>query len=589
MGILTSSTFNRRLFLRLASSLGLLTVLELPARAGHAREDGAPASIPAFVDIAAESSVSFKHDASRTSQKYLIEAMGSGVGVFDYDGDGYLDLFFVNGAKLGDPMKPGEEPGKSDGRFWNRLYHNNRRGSFSDVTERAGLKGIGYGMGVAVADYDNDGRPDLYVTNVGHNTLYHNDGDGTFTDVTREAGVAAGGWSTGACFVDYDRDGHLDLLVTRYLEWSFEVNPFCGKTGAGGYRGYCPPDKFKPIAYTLYHNNGNGTFTDVTKQSGFAAAAGKGLGVTICDFDRDGWPDVVVANDTVAQQLFKNNRNGTFTETGLALGMAYDDNGRAYAGMGVDCQDYDNDGWPDIFINALSNQTYALYHNNKGTFDYVTAPSGLAAITALYSGWGAKFLDYDNDGWKDLFVAQGHVLDQVQLEQSDVRYLEPMLMLRNAKGRFVDVSTQSGEPFKAPRAGRGSAVGDLDNDGRLEIVVNCNDEPAVVLHSEGGPASHWLIVDTYGTVSNRDGIGTTIRLVSESGGEQYGMVNTAGSYLSASDKRVHFGLGADRRVRLLELTWPNGTVQRLENIAANQLLHVQEPDVPVKHLSKSHD
>jgi enediyne biosynthesis protein E4 len=573
----------------LAPTLGLAGVLRPAARSNGLVSREPARTLPTFVDVAARSGISFKHDASRTSQKYLIEAMGSGVAVFDYNGDGYLDIIFVNGAALDDPMAAGKDPNKSHPRFWNRLYHNNGNGTFTDVTERAGVTGDGYGMGVAVADYDNDGRPDLYVTNVGRNTLYHNNGDGTYTDVTREAGVAAGGWSTGACFVDYDRDGHLDLLVTRYLEWSFEENPFCGKTGAGGYRGYCPPDKFKPAAYTLYHNNGNGTFTDVTKQSGFVAAAGKGLGVTICDFDRDGWPDLLVANDTVPQQLFKNNRNGTFTETALAVGMAYDDNGRAYAGMGVDCQDYDNDGWPDVFINALSNQTYALYHNNKGMFDYVTAPSGLAAITALYSGWGAKFLDYDNDGWKDLFVAQGHVLDQVQLEQPDVRYLEPMLMLRNVKGRFADVSAQSDEPFKVPRAGRGAAVGDLDNDGRLEIVVNCNDEPAVVLHSQGGPPNHWLIVDTRGTVSNRDGIGTAIRLVSESGAEQYGMVNTAGSYLSASDKRVHFGLGADRRVPLLELTWPSGTVQRLENITANQVLHVQEPERQVTHPSKSND
>ncbi|HXJ93250.1 MAG TPA: CRTAC1 family protein [Terriglobia bacterium] len=583
-----SSPLSRRSFLRLTSTLGLTGVMGLTDGSTSLASGETAGPLPTFIDIAARSGVSFKHDASRTSQKYLIEAMGSGVGVFDYDGDGYLDIFFVNGAKLADPMPSGREPDKSDRRFWNRLYHNDGNGRFTDVTEKAGLKGTGYGMGLAVADCDNDGRPDLYVINVGQNTLYHNNGDGTFTDITRQAGVAAGGWSTGACFVDYDRDGHLDLLVTRYLEWSFETNPFCGKPGAGGYRGYCPPDKFKPIAYVLYHNNGNGTFTDVTKQSGFAAAVGKGLGVTICDFDRDGWPDLVVANDTVAQQLFKNNRNGTFTEVGLALGMAYDDNGRAYAGMGVDCQDYDNDGWPDIFINALSNQTYALYHNNKGTFDDVTAPSGLAAITALYSGWGAKFLDYDNDGWKDLFVAQGHVLDQVQLEQPDVRYLEPMLMLRNAKGRFANVSARSGEPFEVPRAGRGAAVGDLDNDGRLEIVVNCNDEPAVVLHSDGGFANHWLTVDTRGTVSNRDGIGTAIRLVSESGAEQYGMVNTAGSYLSASDKRVHFGLGADRRVRLLEVTWPSGTVQRIENIAADQVLRVQEPERSAEHTTKGH-
>lgn len=568
---------DRRSFLALAGFLGYS---RSPLIAGAARSSLTPSqvSLPYFSDIAARAGVDFRHAASRTSQKYLIETMGSGVAMLDYDGDGYLDLFLVNGARLADPMLLGREPDKTDSRYWNRLYHNNGDGTFTDVTRKAGLMGTRYGMGVAVADYDNDGRPDLYVTNLGRNTLYHNNGDGTFSDVTDQAGVGAGGWSTGACFVDYDRDGHLDLLVTRYLDWSFETNPFCGKRGPDGYRGYCPPDQFKPTTYLLYHNNGDGTFADVNVQSGLASAAGKGLGVAICDFDQDGWPDLVVANDTVAQQLFKNNRNGTFTEMGLIAGMAYDENGRAYAGMGVDCQDYDNDGWPDLFINALSNQTYALYHNDHGQFEYVTGPTGLAAITALYSGWGAKFLDYDNDGWKDLFVAQGHVLDQVQLEQPDVRYLEPMLLLRNLRGRFTDVSARSGQPFSVPRAGRGACVGDLDNDGHLEIAINCNDENAVVLHAAGGPPNNWLIVDTIGTRSNRDGIGTALRLVGSSGAEQHALVSTAGSYLSASDKRIHFGLGTDQQVRLLELKWPSRCVQRLEKIPANQVLRVKEPD-----------
>ncbi len=504
--------------------------------------------------------------------------MGSGVALFDYDGDGYLDILFVNGARLEDPMPAGKMPDKSDPRFWNRLYRNNGDLTFTDVTESAGLAGDHYGMGVAVGDYNNDGYPDLYITSYGKNTLYHNNGDGTFTDVTEKAGVGASGWSTGACFVDYDRDGRLDLLVTRYMEWDFASNPFCGEKGPKGYRGYCPPDKFKATTYLLYRNNGDGTFTDVTKKSGLGSAVGKGLGVAIIDFDRDGWPDIVVANDTVAQQLFRNSRDGTFTETALLAGLAYDENGRAYAGMGVDCQDYDNDGWPDVFINALSNQTYALYHNVKGSFEYVTGPSGIGAITTLYSGWGAKFFDYDNDGWKDLFVAQGHVLDQVQLVQPDVRYLEPLLLLRNQRGKFINVSAQSGRPFQIPRAGRGAAIGDLDNDGHLDIVVNCNNQEPVVLHNQGGTGSNWLSVSTVGTVSNRDGIGAQLHLVGESGLEQYGTVSTASSYLSASDKRVHFGLGSDKTVKLLEVTWPSAVVQRLERIPANQVLKVSEPN-----------
>lgn len=528
------------------------------------------------------SGITFKHEASRTSQKYLIETMGSGVALLDYDGDGYLDVFFVNGAALGDPMSPGKNPDKSGPRYWNRLYHNNGDGTFTDATAKAGLQGYHYGMGAAVADYDNDGRPDLYVTNFGKNILYHNNGNGTFTDVTEKAGVAARGWSTSACFVDYDRNGLLDLIVARYLEWGFDINPWCGEHGPRGYRGYCPPDRFKPITGRLYRNNGDGTFTDVTEKSGFAAAPGKGLGVGIIDFDRDGWPDIVIANDTVAQQLFKNNRDGTFSEMALVAGLAYDENGRAYAGMGVDCQDYDNDGWPDVFINALSNQTYALYHNARGTFEYVTGSTGMAAITNLYSGWGAKFIDYDNDGWKDLFVAQGHVLDQVQLVQPEVRYLEPLLLLRNVKGKFEDVSAQSGPPFRVPRAGRGAAIGDLDNDGNLDVAVNCNNQEAVILHNQGGTHNNWLLVNTVGTASNRDGIGAQLHLIGESGLEQYATVSTASSYLSASDKRVHFGLGADKTVRLLEITWPSGTVQRLEKIPANQILEVVEPQAATR-------
>ena len=416
------------------------------------------------------------------------------------------------------------------------------------------------------------------MTSFGSNALYHNNGDGTFTDVTSRAGVQGGGWSTGACFFDMDRDGHLDLLVTRYLDWDFTNNPFCGKAGPLGYRGYCPPDKFKPITFILYRNNGNGTFTDVTSRSGLQSAAGKGLGVAILDFDKDGWPDVAVANDTVGQQLFKNNRNGTFSEAALTSGMAYDDNGRAFAGMGIDCQDYDNDGWTDVFINALSNQSYALYRNVRGTFEYVSGPSGIAAISSLFSGWGTKFIDYDNDGWKDLFVAQGHVLDQVQLVQPDVRYLERLLLLRNSDGRFRDVSAQSGTPFRMPRAGRGAAIGDVDNDGNVDIVVNCNDGAPVLLRNQGGTTNRWLLIDTIGTKSNRDGIGAQLHIVGESGREQWGTVSTAGSYLSASDKRVHFGLGSDKLIRLIEIIWPSGVVQRLENITCNQVLRIREPD-----------
>ncbi|MEX2261354.1 MAG: CRTAC1 family protein [Bryobacteraceae bacterium] len=532
--------------------------------------------LPTFTDISAISGINFRHQASRTAQKYLPESMGAGVAMLDYNKDGHLDLFFVNGAALLDPMPAGKQADKSDARFWNRLYRSDGGGAFTDVTKEAGLSGHSYGMGAAVGDFDNDGWPDLYVTGLGRNTLYRNNGDGTFGDITEKAGVGGGGWSAGACFVDYDRDGRLDLIVARYLEWNFSHNPYCGERKPG-YRSYCHPDQFQPISHLAYRNNGDGTFRDVSKESGIAAHPGKGLGIAINDFDRDGWPDVLIANDSFPQQLFRNKTDGTFEELGAIQGVGYDEDGRTFAGMGVDFADYDNDGWSDIVVNALANQRYALFRNNKGSFDYVSGPSGVSRITMLHSGWGMRFIDYDNDGWKDVFVGQGHVMDNIELTQPSIRYLEPVLLMRNEQGRFQDVSKDSGAPFRAPIAARGVAFGDLNNDGFLDAAINCNDGPAVILRNEGGNGNHWLLVDTVGTAGNRDGIGAKLRLVSEAGLEQHAVVSTAGSYLSASDKRVHFGLGRDRAARLLEVTWPSGAVQRIEKIAADQVLTVREP------------
>jgi enediyne biosynthesis protein E4 len=535
----------------------------------------AQAQLPTFADITSASHVDFKHEPSHTSRKYLIETMGSGVAMLDYDGDGRQDLFFVNGAALDDPMPKGKAADKADPRYWNRLYRNNGDGTFTDVTEAAGVRGYSYGQGVAVADYDNDGRPDLYVTNFDRNILYHNNGNGTFTDVTEKSGTAGDGWSTGALFVDYDRDGFLDLIVTRYMEWDFSMDIWCGEHGPG-LRSFCHPNDFKPIASLVYHNNGDGTFTDVTAKAGFAASPGKGLGCAFNDFDRDGWPDVLIANDNAPQQLFRNNRDGTFTEMGLTLGIAYDDDGHALSGMGVDFEDYDNDGWPDVFIDDLANEKYGLFRNLKGMFQYVSGASNIAAATRHHSGWGAKFFDYDNDGWKDLFVAQSHVMDNIDLMQPPLRYLENLLLLRNNGGKFADVSDRSGAPFEVRRAARGAAFGDLDNDGFVDVVVSVNDGKPVILHNLGN-RNHWLLVNTEGVLSNRDGIGAQLRAVSESGLEQHAVVTTGGSYLSASDRRVHFGLGADKRLKLLEITWPSGIVQRLANIPADQILVVREP------------
>ena len=502
--------------------------------------------------------------------------MGAGVAVLDYDQDGWMDLYFVNGANLGDPMQAGSTPRKSDPRFWNRLYRNNGQGRFTDTTKSAGVGGHSYGMGAAAGDYNNDGYPDLYVTNFGKDILFRNNRDGTFTDVTKQAGVSGGGWSTGAVFFDYDKDGRLDLFVSRYLDWSFENSILCGGQEPGR-RLYCHPRRFKPMPHLLYRNNGDGRFTDVSEESGIARFKGKGLGVAINDFDRDGWIDLFVANDEVPQQLFRNRGDGTFDEVAVSKGVAYDEDGRTFAGMGADFTDYTNDGWPDLFANALARQGYAIYRNRRGVFDYVSGPSGVSSATQMHSGWGSKLFDYDNDGWKDLFVAQGHVMDNIELSDPEVRYLEPFLLLRNVFGKFFDVSSMSGPAFSAPRAGRGAAVADLDNDGFVDVVVSANDQRAAVLHNEGGNGNHWLGVDAIGTLSNRDGIGTRIRLVSKSGQEQFALVSRAGSYLSAGDKRVHFGLGSDSIVERIELTWPSGIVQTQEQIKADQVVTMTEP------------
>jgi hypothetical protein len=529
-----------------------------------------------FEDVTTKSGIRFKQEASRTSQKYLPETMVGGVAMFDYDNDGWLDLFFVNGAKLLDPMPHGATPDKSDPRFWNRLYRNNRDGTFTDVTEKAGLQGHFYGMGVATGDYDNDGNVDLLVTNLGGNILYHNNGDGTFSDVTAKAGVGGSGWCVGAAFVDYDRDGRLDLVVSRYLEWDFSMNVFCGGHEPG-YRAYCHPDQFNPISHLVFHNNGDGTFTDVSKKCGIAGSPGKGLGIAINDFDGDGWPDIFIANDAIAEQLFRNNHDGTFAEVALTAGLAYDQNGHVFSGMGTDFGDYDNSGWPSLFVTDLANQKYKLFHNVKGSFEEVTDSLGVGTTTISHSGWGSKWIDYDNDGRLDLFIAQGHVMDNIELTEPRLHYREPPILLKNEPTGFRNVSAQAGEVFSVPGAARGAAFGDLDNDGFIDIAINCHESPALILRNLGNNGNHWLTLNLVGTTSNRDGIGSKIRLVTDEGKQQTAFVSTAGSYISASDKRAHFGLGPSKKAQIVEITWPSGIVQRLESVAADQILTVKEP------------
>ena len=537
-----------------------------------------PAPDVQFTDITQSSKVDFTHESSATSNKYLVETMGGGVALLDYDNDGRLDIFFTNGARIDDPMPDGKAPDKSDPKFWNRLYHQNADGTFTDVTERAGLTGMPqnlYGMGVAVGDYDNDGFEDIYVTGYGGNTLYHNNGNGTFTDVTKKAGVGAGGWSASAGFFDYDNDGKLDLFVTRYVDWTFKTNRYCGEKRPG-FRAYCHPDNYDGVTNILYHNNGDGTFTDVSAKAGIANPNGKGLGVAFADYDGDGFTDIFVANDSVQCFLYHNNGNGTFTEVGLPAGVGYNEDGKTFAGMGVDFADYDNDGLPDILVTDLSNERYILFRNNgDGSFRDVTNASGVGGATLAFSGWSTRFFDYDNDGWKDLFVAQGHVMDTIEKTSANLKYRQPPLLLRNESGHFKRVIL--GEVFKTQWAGRGAAFGDIDNDGDIDVVVSNVGQRAHVLRNDGGNRKNWIGIETIGKKSNRDGIGCRVKVVSASGLTQYFTVNTTVGYLSASDKRVIAGLADDSIAKLVDIRWPSGIVQKFENVKANQMLKAIEP------------
>jgi hypothetical protein len=534
----------------------------------------ANASAPKFTDVTPSVGIKFQNLASHTSKKYLIETMGSGVALFDYDNDGRLDIFAVNGAPLADPTAKGTIPQKTDPKYWNRLYHQKQDGTFEDMTEKAGLQGVGYGMGVAVGDYDNDGYEDLYVTAYGGNKLYHNNGDGTFTDVTEKAGVTGTGWSTSAAWIDLDNDGFLDLVVLRYLQWDF-ADIWCGERKEG-YRAYCHPDSFKAIAPLVYHNDGNGHFSEVAQKFGLAKPA-KGLGIAMADYDHDGRVDIFVANDSMSEFLYHNKGGGNFEEVGLVSGVAVDGEGRQYAGMGVDFADYNNDGFADLLVTNLANQIYALYRNNgDGTFTYDSPASGISRLTMAHSGWGVRFLDFDNDGWQDLLIAQGHDLDTIEITFPNLRYREPLLLAKNNGHAFVDVSAEAGSVFKQSWVARGLAIGDIDNDGRLDAVVTTNDGPLYVLHNDTISANHWLTLKLVGHKSNRDAIGAEIKVVNPSV-SLTATVSTAGSYLSSSDKRVHFGLGSENSAQTIEIRWPSGIHQTLKNVRADQILQVDEP------------
>jgi len=525
-----------------------------------------------FKDITAASGITFRHSASPTSQKYLPEAMGGGVAMLDFDSDGRLDLFFTNGAAISDPMPKGAAPSKNDPRFWDRLYRQKPDGTFEDVTERAGLRGSGYSMGAAAADYDGDGRTDLYVTSLGGGRLYRNLGEGRFEDATARTGTGAAGWTTSAGWLDFDADGRLDLFVARYMEWDFERGSLL--CGSPTLRAYCHPDNFKGAPPALFRQRPDGTFEDVSAKAGVADPEGKGLGVAFADFDADGRPDIFVANDNARQFLFRNNGDGTFEDVALGAGVGYDENGKAFAGMGVDAADFDNDGRVDFFVTALSNETYPLFRNNgDGSFSYATNATGVGQITLLYSGWGTRFVDFDNDGWRDLFVAQGHVLDTIEKSSSYLTHRQTALLMRNTGKGFVNTSAGAG--LERPLAARGAAFGDIDNDGDTDAVIAQADGAPLVLRNEG-TRNHWIGFALAGAGRNRQGLGARLTVTDANDRRQVYEVWTAGSYLSSNDPRVVVGLGAAAGVRSVEVRWPGGRVQRLANPPVGKYLTLAE-------------
>ncbi len=524
-----------------------------------------------FENIAESSGVKFVLDNSVTPDKHQVETMIAGVAIFDYNNDGLPDLYFVNGAKL-------PEMEKTDPRYWNRLYRNNGDGTFTDVTEKAGVQGKGYGMGVAVGDYDNDGYEDLYVTGVNYNQLFHNNGDGTFTDVTEKAGLSGIDpklgkmWAISAGWFDYDNDGLLDLFVVNYVRWSVGSEPPCSTNRI---RAYCSPDSYQGLPNQLFHNNGDGTFTDVSEKSGISKHIGKGMGVAFADYDNDGYTDIFVSNDTYRNFLFHNERNGTFQETGILDGIAYNENGKSIAGMGCDFKDIDNDGRPDIFVVGMVGDTWPLFRNRGRDFQDITSSSGIARTSAKYTAWGAGIFDFDNDGWKDLFASCASILDNAE----EIEHLPsklPNAILRNLGGkRFEDVSARAGASFQVPQRHRGAAFGDLNNDGKIDVVVTSQNVKPEIFLNRSANRNHWLLVELTGTKSNRDGLGARIRATTGSL-TQTNHATTSVGYSTASDRRVHFGLGAAAVVDKLEILWPSGIHQTLEHVKADQILKVRE-------------
>ena len=558
------SCFSRRRFLQ-----GIAATLALPAASRLAR---ALPNIPyPFEEVpSAISGITWTHTAGKSSEKYLPETTGAGCAFLDYDNDGWMDIYLVNSGKCDfyDPNPP----------LRNALYRNNRDGTFADVTEKAGVAAGGYGQGVAVGDYDGDGFPDLYVTQYGRSILYHNNGDGTFKDVTEKAGVAAPGWSSSAVWFDYDNDGRLDLFVCQFVEFSKAKSKDC-HAGEDAKRGYCIPHLYKPAASWLFHNNGDGTFTDVSKKSGIGKYLGKAWGVVATDINNDGWMDLFVANDTVANFLFANRGSGHFEEIATPAGVAYSAEGRPRSGMGLDSADFNEDGWMDLFVANIDHEMYSLYQNNHDeTFDDQALLTGIGPATRMMSGWGLKFLDYDNDGNLDLFLANGNPDDLIEeLTHNQVAYREPLLLFRNTGKGFQNVTGESGPLFAKPLSARGLATGDFDNDGAVDVLISVNDAAPLLLRNKVGSQNNWLGISLIGRKSNPDGIGA--RITYQAGDLKRGRMKVGGgSYLSAHDPRIVLGIGKRAKIDWLEVKWPqpSGAAERFTDLPINRYITIVE-------------
>ena len=540
--------------------------------AGFAGLHGFPkafaASADPFEEVSASSSrITWVHTAGKSPEKYLPETTGAGCAFLDYDNDGWMDIYLVNSGKC-DFYSPNPP-------LRNALYRNNRDGTFTDVTEKAGVAAGGYGQGVAVGDYNGDGFPDMYVTQYGRGILYHNNGNGTFTDVTEKAGVAAPGWNSSAVWFDYDNDGRLDLFVCQYVEFSKAKNLPCM---ADNKPGYCIPTLYHPMPSRLFHNNGDGTFTDVSKTSGIGKYMGKALGVVATDINNDGKMDLFVANDTSANFLFMNRGNGKFEEIGTLAGVGYGESGRARSGMGADSVDFNQDGWMDLFVANIDHERYSLYQNNHDeTFDDVAGPTGVGAATHLMSGWGLKFFDYDNDGNLDLLLANGNPDELIQIMRHDVTYREPLLLFHNDGKTLHDVSAESGPIFARNLSARGLAIGDFDNDGAVDVLVSVNDAAPLLLRNTAAKGNHWLGIKLVGKTSNRDAVGT--RITYQAGDLKRSRMKVGGgSYLSSHDPRMVLGIGKRTKMDWLEVKWPepSGKTEKFTELPIDRYITIIE-------------